>query len=338
MASLESCKIAYTRGHQSSNSAEVIVAYNLTVANRESVPFQRAVELGQSASGSNDRIRQVGEGWDLAIADETDVLTELDRIDGTQKSQSAESGHAWTLFATYRSPNLRQRTVDPSREDPRTRNPEFWVDSVHRQKPRDFGENLDEIKHPWVGVDGEPAVRAVGTSGPVTNAAGFRYGEIETITEKLPLFCVKTFTTEPFAWVSIDDNFGLKVNSEDWNVFGTGQEVSAGSCLFYDIQSSHPMYWGNITYYELVTRVLYNRLGHDIRVRNEGDKAWQFDSETDQYVVSPLWHDGIQQEPPFSLTVDGEARVGDDVEADIIRFRDLERTDFSGILAALQGA
>lgn len=357
------CKVVSANSSQSIRGATVNVMWYVGVT--EPTAPQRVVELAQDVTADSSvgayPVPRINDAWndDLQFRDETfaDALVFCDEIKAKPRGSGAGWASKWQIDVVYKSPNLRTLERLPQESvDPRNRDPQFWTESLVITEPRDSGKNQQAIKWPWLLTPAEPAeegaegpedvpkpqAREVGELGPVTNAAGFRYGSIETIQVRLPLFCFKSFTTSPFAWIGIDTEYRKTVNKDDWDVFNTGQNVSAGTCRFYDVDTSTPLLWGDLVYYEVITRVLYNKDGHNIRVRNEGDRFWQFREQClpdgtmkSQYVIDRPYASGIPMEPPVLLNSEGGLADEQTGAPDILFFEDLQPKDYSDLSGGL---
>ena len=364
MASLVKCKLQKLSGFESNTGREVTAEYfvEMTAASDDREVRIAATDSGvvSALSGDNQRVQRIGETFDLSstagIADEAVQVT---RIGATQRD--VKDFTKWTVTVQYRNPQFNDNQSgtaqdQPDRQvSPEKRKPRFWTERKTITVPRAFGKNLQEVRWPWnaPGDDGkpdpenEPEKREAGTVGPITNAAGFRYGQIETLQYQQPVFVYATYTLNPFRWIRIQDQFFGTTNNSRWQVFGKvtreievddgiGKEtvtgVAANTCAFEEAYETGPFFWGNTEYYELIVKVAYDPRGrHRVRVRNEGDKYWRVKEVTsaagigavNNWVVDIPFAGGMAMQPPVPLSADGQLNNDLASRADVIEYEDL---------------
>lgn len=353
MAALESSNLHEVSCVETRSGKQVTAVFHVsvTVSSTEAPAPQDVIAIAQGAE-SGDKVPRIGDTFDfLATVGASDAFIECDSITARQRIPGPESRLKWRVTCVYKSPELRNNSVDPEvGVSPEQREARFWVENRYVNVPRDRGRNVQPIKFPYKkenSRDEDPPVpRPADTDGPVTNAAGHRYGAVPTRRIQLPTFVYKKNVLNPFSFINVVRDFRDSVNAEEWNVFGTGQLVSAEFCLFNSIEISRPQYWGeSLIYFELECRVDYNPDGHLIEVRNEGAMAWR------QYVNDPdvgnAWFleipklAGEPMQAPIPLDLDGQAASwstgGDpdfpepDANDLFIQFDDLKRADFDAL-------
>lgn len=218
-----------------------------------------------------------------SLRNKTDESVQCDTLQARHALEGAAGKLKWVITATYRSPQLRAVAVDPDINiEPTQRQARFKVETRYIVKDRDRGRNCTKIRWPYKPdqgfgaqrFEGAAAERAIGEDGPITNAAGFRYGPLPQELVQLPTFVYRRAVTDPFAFLSIVNDFRGTVNKGDWDIFGTGQKASEKRCRFQSIEISEPLFWGDQLYYEIECRVEYDPEGHKVKVRNEGAQVW----------------------------------------------------------------
>lgn len=334
MAALVSSLIFATRASEEKRGVQAQIVYSVKMDNP--TVGQQVIEAAQAAS-SGDRVQRINETMDVTIdsVQHIDNAVEVDSISAVQSKPGAEGRLHWKVTVTYKSPSLRSIGVPFDESlDPLGRAAEFWTETLIMTEERKYGENLQAIRWPWnTGATGPPPTRAKNTVGPVTNSAGFRYGGLPVLQKRLPIFVIKRNVRNPFAWISINNDFEAQSNADEWDVFDTGQTVSVRTCMFLSIETSRPKYWGGEVYYELECRVLYNQDGHDIKVPDIGDKVWRSFERAGrtEWVLDTPSAGGIPAQPPIFLDGDGQLRESQAGFADDLTFRDLEVKNFSSL-------
>ena len=284
---LDSSKLHNIKGGQTSagNRATAIYYVNVT----ETTTWQRVLTLARGAESPDDPVPVYGSsfnpGLDSQPADGTMRATAFDVM---QRQPGPGSRLKWKVDVTYEPSSFDQTQLQLD-ISPADRDARFWTEQMVLDSPRDRGANLQEIKWPWLKESkadgGVPDVRKEETLGPITNAAGIAIGTREFRSIRLPVFVMKSYTLNPFSWIAVqnkfsgsidpkEDTFAGKVNKGEWNVFNQNVTADEGTCLYLGIETSRPLYWGTIIYYELETRVLYNPFGHDLYVPNVGREYW----------------------------------------------------------------
>lgn len=286
---------------------------------------------------------QIGQSFSSSIGNNSifDSSVECDEIHA--RPTDAARTH-WTFVVTFRHPsgiNPSGGGVNPNiKLPPSQRTMEFWTETLVQPKQREFGFNLPEIRWPFL-KNGDktlgPEVRKPNTFGPITNAAGMK-AETDALQVRLPIFVAQKSVTSPFSWIDINTDFELRTNDDTWDIFGTGKTVSAGTCLYWSIDSTRPQYFGSVRYFDLEVRVLYNPDGHELVVPNEGSQVWKKNIVQNggvEWTLDTPYTGMIPREPPVLLDQIGQERENQAGTADNIIYRDLETTDFNELTRRL---
>jgi hypothetical protein len=330
-------------GETGLSGAMVNVIYNVAVS--EVTTPQRVIQLAQGASGSDAAVPLVGDNFTTEFDGQPqDNSMVCDRIKAKQRTSGPSGRLKWQVTATYKNPSLGgggARNPELAKP-PLLRAPEFWTEDLVLTVARDRGKNEKQMRWPFLNPTGDPsrnktpAIREPNTPGPVTNAAGRRYGQVETKQERLPVFVYKKNTANPFAWITIDNTFRDTVNKAAWDVFGTGKRISSRLGRYLSAVTSRPQYFGKLTYYELEVRVLYSNrringkiVGHDIVQRNEGSEYWQ-ERKDGKFQFTTAFADGVPLQPPYVLNDLGEqsSNPRDQIDVSHLLFRDTTSLDY----------
>lgn len=362
MATLVSSALQSIKGFQTITGRETVAMYFVEMSGAsddgEVITYCTDANVVDGLSGVQHRVQRLNETYNLsAITGLSDERIFVFRVEAEQLSP--ENFRKWKVRVTYRNPTFQasggSNPGNPDRNlPPQDRASEFWTDVKNIIVPRAFGTNDKAIRWPWNtsgDITQEPEVREQGTFGPISNAAGHRYGEIDTLTLSLPVFVYKTNVPSPFQWIPIQDEFFGTTNSDEWDVFGEHpNNVSEGTCMFLNARTGRPLYWNNIRYYEMEVRVLYNKNKHKILVRNEGDKYWaQRDSPAPdigvgagiagkEWVLEIPFAGGMAAQPPIPLNLDGTLKTASDRNSEIIEFTDLNAAEYKGLNGAVAGS
>lgn len=361
-ATLETSKLTELDSVLTPRGLRVVAKYRVKVT--EPTAPQQVVVLAQSATGTNDAVGVIGEQFDVTInsVQHVDAAIFLSQIQARQRLSGPEGRLAWWVTATYENPQSRPTQLDDIEPNPLLRPAEVWTEELVTTRERAFGKNREAIVWQWQcpRFIGKPVPRKAGTFGPITNAAGFRYGPIPTLQIREPVFVFKKNVSDPFAWVAVDNQFRSKVSSHIWDVYNTGYDAAAGTCRYMGIQTSRPKYWGlkkgqeTLRYYELECRVHYSPDGHDVLQRNEGDKYWVLakgessdtvtcregpdkDKSVAKHLLENDYTGGLPAQPPIALDAEGKRKKNQDAAVDILRFQDLDQVNFSALTSALGG-
>lgn len=334
-AALTSCRIHEFSSLETLLGEQVTVLYHVDL-DGPTVPQQARV-LAQSASSPDDilpvRRDTFAQNLSLEGVLHEDLAINVFSIRMTQRKPGPEGRRVYLATVLYKNPSLTDEGPPDLDRHPLERDEQFWTETLIVPRERELGRNVKDILWGWPtdAADREPAKRTAGFRGPVTNAAGFRYGQVETYQDELPIFVRKLNVLNPFSWIFINDEFKSTRNNKTWDVFGQGESISEGRAAYMGIRPSRAKYWGQIRYYELQIRVLYNPLGHNVFVRNEGDKAWFLDTVDPE---NPIWRlqagfaNGIPLQPPFLINAEGTQRFDQAGVADFVEFEDLETNDY----------
>jgi hypothetical protein len=343
MAKLVTCKIQSTQAKEVRRGVSAVITY--VVSMDAPTVGQQVIARAQGAQPPNDQVQRVDATMDIWIDESgtpvhhVDNALEVDEVVASQSRTGTEGRLHWLVVVTYKNPSLRAINIPvDQKENPLTREWRFKVESLVLSEERAYGKNLQDIVWPWSATElGPPVKRKKGLNGPVTNAAGHRYGPLPVRQRRLPIFVLKRNVSSPFSWIGINAAFENKVNANVWNVFNTGKLVSPRSCFFYSIETSEDKRWGGRVYYELEARVLYDPRGHDIRVANVGDKYWRETTANGkkQFVLETPQAGGVPVQPPVFLNDDGGVRANQDGIADDLLFRDLEERDFKRLTSRI---
>jgi hypothetical protein len=346
---IDSCTLVTTQNRSNRDGLEVVAIYRIKSDTR--IPSYKA-ELDARGASPNP-IPSINESFLDTIG--PTGSQETFRIDDifADDIQTRPVGGSEKIFISrviYRNPSHpssvsgRRSSGSPpdKHKPPEERKPEVFTRTLVVSKPRDFGTNAREIRYPFLDdstEDRAPAIRKAGTFGPITNAAGFRYGSVETLQVRLPVFVFRKAVKNPFSDITIHRDFANKTNNANWLIFGTqGTRILPNRAMCWYVEGSDPLYHGNELYYEVECAVIYDPQGHFLKVRNEGDKAWiRKDTITDTvWRIDQPTRAGFPLQPPFPL--DGQGRVKENLSdpVDILIYSDLPNTDLTKLTDRLR--
>lgn len=362
-ATLVSSKLHRMSGRTSAAGNQVMSQYYVDVT--EATTPQRVIDLAQGASNNDDNNRPVpqeGAVFSTHLDGQPDNPTlTVNSISAEPRTGSAESTTKWRVDVEYAN-NSASGGTSPARDldkHPTERRARFRTEQLVVSEPREFGAPEINITWPFLNDDSETLdfgkpLRRSGTFssyGPITDASGRRVPQVPQFQRRLPLFVMRSYTLNPFSWIELMEDFTDDlgrpyVNSVPWDLFGQRKrkKIKAGRCMFFSAETSDPQYWGSVIYYDLTVKVLYDKRGHDILVKNEGNDFWapllpaEIKDESRKYTREKLFANGLPVPPPILLNEKGELRKSQTGVADLIRFRDLPRKSFAQLARLVEDA
>jgi hypothetical protein len=336
-----SCSLVSTRSSNTSSGIVVTGEYNITASTKSPA---HVIET-EARSASPNPLPKRGNTFSVAI-DSTSFTEEALVVDSVQlrsRATDADAPTKWRASVTWKQTlsNGVNGIID-LHLPPRQRRAEFWMEQMQIARRRDIGVNQQEIRWPFSlnATTGKPEQRDVGANGPVTNSAGQRVENVPVHEVFLPIFVVKRNILNPYSVIKIVDQFGgkrfssPKVNENAWDIWRTGQTASARRCMFHSVEVSRPQYYNDEPYYEMEVRVLYDPLGHDIDIPDQGDLYWLDLTQEAQ----KKWHlahyeaGGLPVRQPINLKApSGELAADQSRMADRLTFRDADSKDFDAL-------
>lgn len=371
-AALVSSRLHSIGGNTGLTGASVTARFYVRVD--EPTTPQQVILLAQGADDSDDDNRPVpfvGAPFKTHLDGQTtpDNSIIVSNISAEQREPGVDKRLAWVVVVQYQNRNASAIAGRELNLRPTERKARFRTEIYIQQELRDRGENQQALKYAFLvdsndplrdNVRGKPETRDKGTDGPITNASGRLVSQVPVFDRRLPVFVMMTYTLNPFEWISINDNYTDEegkpyVNDKEWRIFNQRKKAGPRRCMFFGAEISDPLYWGRegaeAIYYELRVKVLYDKRGHDIRVRNEGVDYWRELTQTELnerpeeakakgvlFTRDVSFASGLPVPPPIVLNDIGGLADDQTKQADILTFRDLKGKSFNQLTTDIRNA